>query len=112
MFSFSLFFFPVSYPSPHPLPLFCVSLSLCPWSTHSHCINQILESVSHIHQHDIVHRDLKVSHCIAMATCHLGRDGSVIEVPLSVAARCVTNLKCLIYTHTTKQAHTHTHIEA
>lgn len=27
----------------------------------SHCINQILESVSHIHQHDIVHRDLKVS---------------------------------------------------
>ncbi|GLD66455.1 calcium/calmodulin-dependent protein kinase type II subunit gamma isoform X20 [Lates japonicus] len=25
----------------------------------SHCINQILESVSHIHQHDIVHRDLK-----------------------------------------------------
>lgn len=28
----------------------------------SHCINQILESVSHIHQHDIVHRDLKVRH--------------------------------------------------
>lgn len=28
----------------------------------SHCINQILESVSHIHQHDIVHRDLKVSY--------------------------------------------------
>ncbi|XP_041645091.1 calcium/calmodulin-dependent protein kinase type II delta chain isoform X3 [Cheilinus undulatus] len=25
----------------------------------SHCINQILESVSHIHSHDIVHRDLK-----------------------------------------------------
>lgn len=28
----------------------------------SHCINQILESISHIHQHDIVHRDLKVSY--------------------------------------------------
>uniref|UniRef100_A0A673MSS5 Protein kinase domain-containing protein n=1 Tax=Sinocyclocheilus rhinocerous TaxID=307959 RepID=A0A673MSS5_9TELE len=27
----------------------------------SHCIHQILESVSHIHHHDIVHRDLKVS---------------------------------------------------
>uniref|UniRef100_A0A3Q4GGA2 Protein kinase domain-containing protein n=1 Tax=Neolamprologus brichardi TaxID=32507 RepID=A0A3Q4GGA2_NEOBR len=27
----------------------------------SHCIHQILESVHHIHQHDIVHRDLKVS---------------------------------------------------
>lgn len=27
----------------------------------SHCISQILESISHIHQHDIVHRDLKVS---------------------------------------------------
>ncbi|XP_061667326.1 calcium/calmodulin-dependent protein kinase type II subunit gamma isoform X8 [Syngnathoides biaculeatus] len=25
----------------------------------SHCISQILESVNHIHQHDIVHRDLK-----------------------------------------------------
>ncbi|ROL54047.1 Calcium/calmodulin-dependent protein kinase type II subunit beta [Anabarilius grahami] len=25
----------------------------------SHCIHQILESVSHIHHHDIVHRDLK-----------------------------------------------------
>ncbi|XP_068054626.1 calcium/calmodulin-dependent protein kinase type II subunit gamma isoform X20 [Anomalospiza imberbis] len=25
----------------------------------SHCIHQILESVNHIHQHDIVHRDLK-----------------------------------------------------
>uniref|UniRef100_A0A3Q1GIT8 Calcium/calmodulin-dependent protein kinase type II delta 1 chain-like n=1 Tax=Acanthochromis polyacanthus TaxID=80966 RepID=A0A3Q1GIT8_9TELE len=29
----------------------------------SHCIHQILESVHHIHQHDIVHRDLKVSIC-------------------------------------------------
>ncbi|GAA6098792.1 calcium/calmodulin-dependent protein kinase type II subunit gamma isoform X2 [Tachysurus ichikawai] len=27
----------------------------------SHCIHQILDSVNHIHQHDIVHRDLKVS---------------------------------------------------
>lgn len=33
----------------------CASVSF------SHCINQILESISHIHQHDIVHRDLKVS---------------------------------------------------
>uniref|UniRef100_H3DQQ5 Protein kinase domain-containing protein n=2 Tax=Tetraodon nigroviridis TaxID=99883 RepID=H3DQQ5_TETNG len=30
----------------------------------SHCISQILESVNHIHQHDIVHRDLKVSGCL------------------------------------------------
>lgn len=35
--------------------LLCLCVSL------SHCINQILESISHIHQHDIVHRDLKVS---------------------------------------------------
>lgn len=45
----------LSLPSPLPpslLSLFCL---------HSHCIHQILESVHHIHQHDIVHRDLKVS---------------------------------------------------
>lgn len=44
------------FPSPPPprsfLSLFCL---------HSHCIHQILDSVHHIHQHDIVHRDLKVS---------------------------------------------------
>uniref|UniRef100_A0A3B3RFL8 Protein kinase domain-containing protein n=1 Tax=Paramormyrops kingsleyae TaxID=1676925 RepID=A0A3B3RFL8_9TELE len=28
----------------------------------SHCIHQILDSVSYIHQHDIVHRDLKSLH--------------------------------------------------
>ncbi|TSN86038.1 Calcium/calmodulin-dependent protein kinase type II subunit beta [Bagarius yarrelli] len=50
----------------------------------SHCIHQILDSVNHIHQHDIVHRDLKTnmrplvfacSHCIqqileAVLHCH------------------------------------------
>ncbi|KAK6313525.1 hypothetical protein J4Q44_G00168720 [Coregonus suidteri] len=50
----------------------------------SHCITQILDSVHHIHQHDIVHRDLKTnmrplvfacSHCIqqileAVLHCH------------------------------------------
>lgn len=40
------------------LPLFVPFSSL-----RSHCISQILESVNHIHQHDIVHRDLKVSGC-------------------------------------------------
>lgn len=42
----------------------CVSLPL----SCSHCIHQILESVNHIHQHDIVHRDLKV----IFAPCHRG----------------------------------------
>ncbi|XP_072312906.1 calcium/calmodulin-dependent protein kinase type II subunit gamma-like [Eucyclogobius newberryi] len=38
----------------------------------SHCISQILESVNHIHQHDIVHRDLKVSGCpLPLTTAHL-----------------------------------------
>ena len=41
-----------------------IFLSVCPlFSLRSHCISQILESVNHIHQHDIVHRDLKVSGC-------------------------------------------------
>ncbi|KAJ8379328.1 hypothetical protein SKAU_G00001060 [Synaphobranchus kaupii] len=35
----------------------------------SHCIHQILDSVHHIHQHDIVHRDLKVSMCSAALSC-------------------------------------------
>lgn len=42
----------------HIFLLVCPLFSLC-----SHCISQILESVNHIHQHDIVHRDLKVSGC-------------------------------------------------
>ncbi|KAK0138086.1 Calcium/calmodulin-dependent protein kinase type II subunit beta [Merluccius polli] len=40
----------------------------------SHCIHQILDSVHHIHQHDIVHRDLKileaVLHCHQMGVVH------------------------------------------
>lgn len=36
----------------------------------SHCIHQILESVHHIHQHDIVHRDLKVSICRGASASH------------------------------------------
>lgn len=41
-----------------------ICLSVYPlFSLRSHCISQILESVNHIHQHDIVHRDLKVSGC-------------------------------------------------
>lgn len=39
-------------------PLSAVSFCL-----HSHCIHQILDSVSYTHQHDIVHRDLKVCVC-------------------------------------------------
>lgn len=31
---------------------------------HSYCIHQILDSVSYAHQHDIVHRDLKVCVCV------------------------------------------------
>lgn len=48
------FFFPCSVFPPLYLPL---TLSFC---LHSHCIHQILDSVSYTHQHDIVHRDLKV----------------------------------------------------
>lgn len=46
-------FFLAVFP-PLYLPL---TLSFC---LHSHCIHQILDSVSYTHQHDIVHRDLKV----------------------------------------------------
>lgn len=39
---------------------------------HSHCIQQILESVSHCHLNGIVHRDLKVSvwrPCVWLKEC-------------------------------------------
>lgn len=53
--SCQMFFFPpCSVFPPLYLPL---TLSFC---LHSHCIHQILDSVSYTHQHDIVHRDLKV----------------------------------------------------
>lgn len=47
----------------HHLVLLLLHLYLSLFCLHSHCIHQILESVHHIHQHDIVHRDLKVSIC-------------------------------------------------
>lgn len=40
------------------------TLSFC---LHSHCIHQILDSVSYTHQHDIVHRDLKVCVCLCVS---------------------------------------------
>lgn len=36
---------------------------------HSYCIHQILDSVSYAHQHDIVHRDLKVCVCVRACVC-------------------------------------------
>lgn len=67
---------PHFYPS--VLTIHCVLLSHpptnCPSSLfclHSHCIHQILESVHHIHQHDIVHRDLKVSICRGASASNL-----------------------------------------
>uniref|UniRef100_A0A672ZDQ9 calcium/calmodulin-dependent protein kinase n=1 Tax=Sphaeramia orbicularis TaxID=375764 RepID=A0A672ZDQ9_9TELE len=35
----------------------------------SHCIHQILESVSYTHQHDIVHRDLKPENLLLASKC-------------------------------------------
>lgn len=50
--------FPDIYLSPSSSPFcFWPGLSLL----HSHCIQQILESVNHCHINGIVHRDLKVS---------------------------------------------------
>lgn len=41
-----------------------LTMSFC---LHSYCIHQILDSVSYAHQHDIVHRDLKV--CVSLCLC-------------------------------------------
>lgn len=43
-----------------------LTMSFC---LHSYCIHQILDSVSYAHQHDIVHRDLKV--CVFVSVCAL-----------------------------------------
>lgn len=64
---------------PSYLPSFLPSiLSLCcllylfltmSFCLHSYCIHQILDSVSYAHQHDIVHRDLKVCVCVRACVC-------------------------------------------
>lgn len=48
-----------------PCCLLSVSLTLS-FCLHSFCIHQILDSVSYAHQHEIVHRDLKVCVCAAL----------------------------------------------
>lgn len=48
--------------------------SLCLSLSHSHCIQQILESVNHCHLNGIVHRDLKVS--MTGSNLHPCRHGS------------------------------------
>lgn len=58
LYLFPCFIFPDIYLSPSSSPFcFWPGLSLL----HSHCIQQILESVNHCHINGIVHRDLKVS---------------------------------------------------
>lgn len=47
----------------------------------SQCINQILESVNHIHQHDIVHRDLKVSESQSPRQPHTWQTGRLWGFP-------------------------------
>lgn len=44
-----------------------VSVPHMSFCLHSYCIHQILDSVSYAHQHDIVHRDLKV--CVSLCLC-------------------------------------------
>lgn len=47
-------------------PVSVPHMSFC---LHSYCIHQILDSVSYAHQHDIVHRDLKVCVCLCVCVC-------------------------------------------
>lgn len=63
--------FPVLRPVLPFLAFFCLlylflTMLFC---LHSYCIHQILDSVSYAHQHDIVHRDLKVCVCLCVSLC-------------------------------------------
>lgn len=60
----------------------------------SHCIHQILESVNHIHQHDIVHRDLKV----IFPLCHRGWGAARASLEEArQELRCQLAGPCLLY---------------
>lgn len=61
------------------------SFSFLPFCLHSHCIHQILDSVHHIHQHDIVHRDLKVSMGSALAHCMCHVTLACFEPPMCLS---------------------------
>lgn len=58
-----------------------LTMSFC---LHSYCIHQILDSVSYAHQHDIVHRDLKV--CVFVSVCAL------FFIFLHLSSPCVQHL--------------------
>lgn len=57
----------------------------------SHCISQILESVNHIHQHDIVHRDLKVSTGLSPQQPHTLQSGILWGVSMSMPCTAQTH---------------------
>ncbi|KAI5088409.1 calcium/calmodulin-dependent protein kinase type II subunit beta isoform X7 [Silurus meridionalis] len=69
----------------------------------SHCIHQILDSVNHIHQHDIVHRDLKVSKSFVSAETphpHHPFFPLLSQIPLACARDCSaaqTNMRPLVF---------------
>uniref|UniRef100_A0A3P9IV91 Protein kinase domain-containing protein n=1 Tax=Oryzias latipes TaxID=8090 RepID=A0A3P9IV91_ORYLA len=55
----------------------------------SHCIHQILDSVSYTHQHQIVHRDLKVCFCFPVLHSHACVSCWIFEL-LLVPAVCLS----------------------
>ncbi len=63
----------------------------------SQCINQILESVNHIHQHEIVHRDLKVSESLSHRQLHTWQPACLWGFPSQCPALPRTNTQ--IYTY-------------
>lgn len=76
--------------SPCCLSLLCCLLYLLLtllFCLHSHCIHQILDSVSYTHQHGIVHRDLKVFVCVCVSFC-------CVTVHLQACVLCSLTCAC------------------
>lgn len=59
---------------------------------HSYCIHQILDSVSYAHQHDIVHRDLKV--CARACAFHYAAFVLILRAPIALHMLVLTSI-CL-----------------
>ena len=89
----STFLYDCLYASlPSRVPSLLLTLLFC---LHSHCIHQILDCVSYTHQHEIVHRDLKVCVCLIVLHCPAPSAQGLLFVTCLCLIACEFKTMCL-----------------